>query len=336
MNRHVVLGIVAALAAAIVAVGAQTPTASPSSSGGAVPRMPWGHPDLQGIWSAGYLLTPLERSERFANKEFLTDDEVVALEREQIENPGRNKRAEKGSVADVEGAYNDAFTGRGHKVVKTKRTSLVIDPPDGKIPFTPEGLKRRPVRVVDPEAGPGGIADHPEQRVNDRCPGITIPVQYGNAAVSGGFIRLVQSPDSILIYYEHGHHGGAYRRIPLTDAPHLPPHVRQWLGDSRGRWEGDTLVVDTTNFTDKTNYQGSKEGLHLVERFTRTGSDEILYRATMEDPATFTKPWTIEVPHTRADDRKNQVFESSCHEGNYALTSILAGARAREREGRGR
>lgn len=317
-----------ALACASIVWSAQAP------AGGAAPRTPWGHPDLQGIWGAGYLLTPVERPERFAGKEFLTDDEVSALEREQAENPGRNRRAEKGSVADVEGAYNDAFTGRGYKVVRTKRTSLVVDPPDGKIPFTPEGLKRRPVRVVDPEAGPGGIADDPEQRKNDRCSGITMPVDYGSAAVSGGFMRLVQAPDSILVYYEHGHHGGAYRRIPLSGGPHLPASVRQWLGDARGRWDGDTLVVDTTNFTDKTNYQGSKDGLHLVEHFTRTSGDELMYRVTIEDPATFTKPWTIEVPYSKADEKKNQVFESSCHEGNYALTSILAGARANDRDGK--
>jgi hypothetical protein len=322
------------VASATVGMRSQTASAADGTRVGDVPRTPWGVPDLQGIWGAGYLLTPLERPERFAGREFLTDEEVVALEREQSESPGRNRRADRGSVADVEGAYNDAFTGRGHKVVKTKRTSLVVDPPDGRIPFTPEGLKRRPVRVVDPEAGPGGIADHPEQRKNDRCSGITLPVDYGSAATSGGFMRLVQSPDSILIYYEHGHHGGAFRRISLGGDPHLPPSVRQWLGDSRGRFEGNTLVVDTTNFTARTNYQGSMSNLHLVERFTRTGPDEIMYRVTIEDPETFTRPWTIEVPYTRADERKNQVFESACHEGNYALTSILAGARASERERR--
>ncbi len=297
-----------------------------------VQRTPWGHADLQGIWSAGYLLTPLERPDKFAGREFLTDEEVAMLEREQAVNPGRNKRSDSGSVSDVEGAYNDAFTGRGLKVVSSKRTSLIVDPPDGKIPFTPEGRKRRPVRVVDPEAGPGGIADHPEQRVNDRCPGITVPVDYGSAAVSGAYVRLVQSPNSLGMYYEHGHHGGAYRMIALDRATHLPPQVRQWLGDARGRWEGDTLVVETTNFTDRTNYQGSKENLHIVERFTRAAPGELIYRVTITDPTTYTRPWTIEIPYTRADEKKNQIFEAACHEGNYALTSILAGARALEKE----
>ena len=134
------------------------------------------------------------------------------------------------------------------------------------------------------------------------------------------------------MYYEDGHHGGAYRTIPLDGSPHLTPQVRQWLGDARGRWEGDTLVVDTTNFSDQTNYHGSKENLHLVERFTRVGDDEIIYRATIEDPTTFTRPWTIEVPLTKGDERKNQIFESACYEGNYALVSILAGARVKEKE----
>ena len=119
--------------------------------------------------------------------------------------------------------------------------------------------------------------------------------------------------------------------VPLDRSPHLVAQIRLWLGDPRGRWEGDALVVDTTNFTDQTNYHGSKEGLHLVERFTRVAEDELLYRVTIDDPTTFTKPWTIEVPYTKADNKRNQIFEASCHEGNYALTGILAGARAKEK-----
>jgi hypothetical protein len=310
-----------------VLIGQQAP-----SNRGNAPRTPWGDPDVQGDWSAGYLLTPLERPAKFAGKEFLTDAEVAELEREQATNPGRNRRSERGSVSDVEGAYNDVFTGRGTKVVRSKRTSLIVDPPDGRIPFTSEGQKRRPVRVVDPEAGPGGIADNPEDRRNDRCVGMTLPVDFGSAAVSGGFVRVVQTAGAVTIFYENGHHGGAYRTIPLDSSPHLPPHIRLRLGDARGHWEGDSLVVDTTNFTDETNYQGSKENLHLVERFTRTSPNEFIYRVTISDPTTFTRPWTIEVPYTLADSKKNQVFESACHEGNYAMVGILAGARALERE----
>ena len=319
----------------LLSVACHSPAANAKAAGEArtVPRTSWGDVDLQGIWGAGYILTPLERPAKFAGKEFLTDAEVATLEKEQALNPGRNKRAEPGSVADVEGAYNDVFTGRGLKVVRTKRTSLIVDPPDGKLPpLTAEGEKRLPRRVaIDPEAGPAGVADNPEDRRNDRCRGITIPVEFGNAAVSGGFIRMVQSPRSVSVYYEHGHHGGAYRVIPLDGSPHLLPQIRLWLGDPRGRWEGDTLVVDTTNFTDQTNYHGSKENLQLIERFTRVSDDELIYRVTIEDPTTFTKPWTIEVPYTKADEKRNQIFEAACHEGNYALTGILAGARAQEK-----
>ncbi|PYR34866.1 MAG: hypothetical protein DMF89_24500 [Acidobacteria bacterium] len=328
---------VAALAIDRLAVGGQAPPAQSGTEPGTAKLQPtpWGDPDLQGIWGAGYILTPLERPARFAGREFLTDQEVAELEREQTTSPGRNRRAAPGSVADVEGAYNDVFTGRGTRVVRTKRTSLIVDPPDGKIPArTPEGEKRAAAlrRVVDDENGPGGRADNPEERGQDRCTGLTIPVNFGSAAVSGAFLRIVQSPGALTIYHEEGHHGGAYRMIPLDGRPHLPPQVRQWLGDARGHWDNGALVVDTTNFTSQTNYQGSRETLHLVERFTRSAPDMILYRVTIDDPTTFTKPWTIEVPYTKADEKANKIFESACHEGNYALTGILAGARRLEKE----
>jgi hypothetical protein len=160
--------------------------------------------------------------------------------------------------------------------------------------------------------------------------GVTIPCTGGLC----GFSRLVQGPGWVGIYYEQGHGGGAYRRIPLDDRPHLPPHIRQWLGDSVGRWEGDTLVVDTTNFTDRTSYQGSGENLHLVERFTRVAPDLLQYRITLDDPTVWTRPWTMELALVRQDDTENLIFESACHEGNYSLTGMLAGARIDERAGR--
>jgi hypothetical protein len=142
----------------------------------------------------------------------------------------------------------------------------------------------------------------------------------------------VQSPGSVAIFMEDGHVGGAYRVIPVGRQPHLSGGLRQYLGDSRGRWDGETLVVEVTNFSDKTNFHGSAENLTLVERYTRTGPDLLTLRVTVEDPSTFTRPWTIELPLTKLDEKANQIYESSCHEGNYALTSILAGARAMERE----
>jgi len=344
MNRHlasagalaVAIAAIAALTLAGIDVAGQAPAGSTNGSeGAAVAKTPWGDPDLQGIWGAGYILTPLERPARFADKEFLTEEEAVALEREQATNPGRNKRSGAGTVADVEGAYNDVFTGRGTRVVATKRTSLIVDPPDGKIPArTPEGETRLAAarRVRDDENGPGGRADDPEERTQDRCTGITLPVNFGSAGVSGAYVRMVQTKGLVTLYYEEGHHGGAYRTIPLDGSPHLPATVRQWLGDARGHWEGNTLVVDTTNFTPRTNYQGSRENLHLTERFTRTGPNTITYRVTIDDPTTFVKPWAIEVPYTKGNEKENKIFEAACHEGNYAMVGILAGARALEKE----
>ncbi len=315
-----IVAAIVALALARIGLEGQAPATSGSGSAAAkVQPTPWGDPDLQGIWGAGYILTPLERPAKFSGREFLTDQEVAELEKEQATNPGRNRRAEAGSVADVEGAYNDVFTGRGTRVVRTKRTSLIVDPPDGKIPQrTSEGEARAALlrRIRDDENGPGGRADNPEERNQDRCTGLTIPVAFGNAGVSGAFLRIVQTRGAMTIYHEEGNHRGAYRLIPLDGRPHLPPQVRQWLGDARGRWDNGSLVVDTTNFTSQTNYQGSRETLHLTERFTRVGPDMILYRVTIDDPATFTKPWTIEVPYTKADEKANKIFESACHEGN--------------------
>jgi hypothetical protein len=271
----------------------------------------------------------------------LTDAEIAVLEKEHAarnsgDGTAGRQRGERGSVTDVEGAYNQAFSafGKHERVVRTKRTSLIVDPPDGRIPpLTPEGQKRADAlkRIITDEFGPAGPADYPEQRPSDRCMGTTLPFIKG---VGAGFRRIVQSPGAVAMFHEDGHVGGAYRAIPVGSGPHLPARVRQYLGDSRGRWEGDTLVVDVTNFTSQTNYQGSADNLHLTERYTRVGADLMMLRVTIEDATTFTRPWTIEVPLTKADEKVNQIYESACHEGNYAMTSILAGARALEREKR--
>jgi hypothetical protein len=316
-------------------------------------RTLWGEPDVEGIWSPGYYLTPLERPNKYAGREFLTDEEVATLEKGAAKAPGRNARLQKGSVEDVEGAYNDVFTGRGTKVVRTKRTSLIVDPPDGKLPpLTAEGQKRAassrrarqlatPAELAsafvdrDPNATPypvdrtmGGGTDNPEDRPADRCSGVTMPFMGS----SGTFSRIVQTPGVVSFYFEDGHRGGVYRQVFLDGRPHLPPQMRFWLGHPVGRWEGDTLVVDTTNFTQQTDFHGSRDHLHLTERYTRVAPDLILYRATIDDPTTFTKPWTFELPLTKAAEKNNQIFEAACHEGNYALTTVLAGARVQERQ----
>ena len=290
-------------------------------------RTPWGAPDLQGIWDSK-TQTPLERPERYAGREFLSAEEVESLERRTIEDEGRDRRAEAGTVEDVEGAYNNAFsTFYATRVVETGRTSLVVDPTDGKVPYRPEmreqaearSRRRQPDRTHT-------SADGPEDRPADRCLGFTIPCTSPLCA----FARLVQTPDTVTLYYEAGHWGGAYRTIPLDGRPHAPSHVRQWLGDSRGRWEDDTLVVETTNFTDENTFQGANQDMRLVERFDRVAPELMMYRATIHDAATFSQPWTIEMTWRLADNRQNLIFESACHEGNYALTSILAGARVLE------
>lgn len=297
-----------------------------------VPRTPWGHPDLQGIWDSK-TQTPLERPGEYAGKEYLTQEEVDALERETVEAAGRDERAETGTVADVEGAYNNAFsTFFAAKVVGTARTSLIVDPADGKIPYTP-AAKQLVADLAAKRRATREDADGPEDRPNDRCLGFALPCTSPLCA----FSRLVQTPDSLTLYYESGHWGGAYRTIPLDGRPHLPSHIRQWHGDARGKWEGETLVVDTTNFSSmenadrmRTSFGGVSQDMHLVERFTRVQPDLIMYRATIEDPGTFTQPWTIEMTWRQAGSTKNLIFESACHEGNYALTSILAGARVLE------
>jgi hypothetical protein len=345
--------VILAAAVVVVALAWQDDAASqsqalPAAAGSAlatdtatVPRTPWGEPDLQGIWTSGYIETPLERPDQFGGREFLTDDEVrKELERlagQQDHSTGGTARATP-RPGDT-GTYNSIFSGRGRDVIRTRRTSQIIDPPDGKIPWKPEAREqfakevftntatRGRVRAEDNERG----GDGPEDRPNDRCLGFALPIRFGAWETGGAHHRIVQTPGAVSIYYEYGPHGGAYRRIPLDGRPPLPSHIRQWLGDARGRWEGDTLVVDTTNFTDRTNFEGSRHNLHMIERFTRTGPDLLMYRATFEDPTVFTRPWTMEIPLTKKNDKENQIYEAACHEGNYAMVGILAGARARDK-----
>ena len=302
-------------------------------------RTPWGAPDLQGIWTSGYILTPLERPDEFEGREFVTEEERAELEAAVLTRVDASVGGtrERGSGDNV-GTYNSAFSGFGREVISTGRTSQIIDPPDGKVPWLPEVRERHAAEMVSTATERGRFlaedndrgGDGPEDRPNDRCLGASIPLRFAAASSSATLHRVVQSPDLVSIYYEHGHNGGAYRHVPLDGRPHLPGGIRQYLGDARGRWEGDTLVIDTTNFSDKTNYEGSRDNLHLVERFTRTGPGELLYQATIEDETVFTRPWTIEIPMTELDNRENRIYESACHEGNYALTSILMGARLLE------
>jgi hypothetical protein len=285
-------------------------------------RTPDGHPDLQGIWSNA-TVTPLERPDELAGKPILTEQEAAAYEKQMLERNNVDRRPQVGTDADVALAYNAAWYDRGSKIVKTRRTSLIVDPPDGRIPpLTLEAQKK----VLDrAEARRLHPADGPEDRsLNERC---ILTVTTGPPMLPGPYnnnYQIVQTPGAVVILNEMVHDT---RTIPTDGSPHLPPNVRQWKGDSIGHWQGDTLVVDTSNFTDKTNFRGSGENLHLVERFTRVDADTLLYEFTVDDPASFTRPWTAAIASTRAE---GPIYEFACHEGNYGMRGILSGARVEE------
>ncbi len=286
------------------------------------PRTADGQPDLQGVWTNA-TVTPLERPADLAGKTFFTPQEAAAYEKQVVETANVDRRRSD-VTTDVGLAYNEAWWDRGTHVVKTLRTSLIVDPADGKIPaLTPDGERRAAALAEQRRLHP---ADGPEDRgLTERCilwPTAGPPLM---PSVYNNNYQIFQGPGYVAILVEMIHD---VRIIPLDGRPHLPSTVRQWLGDSRGRWEGNTLVVDTTNFTDKTRFRGSSENLHLTERFTRTDPDTILYEYTVNDPATWTKPWTAQVTMTKSDSR---VYEYACHEGNYGMAGILEGARADEK-----
>jgi lysophospholipase L1-like esterase len=311
---------------------------------------PWREPDLQGIWS-GQTATPLQRPERWAAKRELTPAEADAFLSEQLGRPGRDRRAQRGTEQDVAGAYNAVWENRATRLAGL-RTSLIVDPTDGRIPPVTESARKRqaemneylqallqgtsggrpgPISPRRSEAPPAynlermNRSDGPEDRSNsERCFGTALPNL-------GGIYRIVQSPGQVAIYHDSGQGQGFMRVIPIDGRPALSSRIRLIHGDARGRWEGDTLVAETTNFTDRMEYQGSREHLRLVERFRRVSDTEIDYRVTLDDPTTWTKPWTVAVPWERMPDKMNQVYESTCHEGNYGLLGMLANTRAAER-----
>jgi hypothetical protein len=291
-----------------------------------LPRTPDGHPDLEGVWNNSSL-TPLERLREFEGKQSITEAEATAYEKNNLEQNNRDRR-DGGADADVGRAYNELWFDRGNKLARigsSIRTSFITDPPDGKVPpLTPEARKRMETNRAYARLHP---ADGPQDRsLAERCvywrtsgPPM-LPGPYNN------LYQIYQTPGYVMILSEMIHET---RVIPLDGRPHLAPNIRKWLGDSVGHWEGDTLVVDTTNFTDKTQFQGSGENLHVIERFTRLDADTIDYKFTIDDPTTFTKSWTAELPLNAAS---GSIYEYACHEGNYALADILAGARAEEKK----
>ena len=286
-----------------------------------------GHPDLQGIWSNA-ILTPLERPAELAGKATLTEQEAAAYEKQTVERNNVDHRDAVGTEADVARAYNNAWYDRGSKVVKTRRTSLIVDPPDGRIPpLTPEAMQRAADRAEARKLHP---ADGPEDRaLNERC---ILNNTTGPPMLPGPYnnnYQIVQTPGAVLIFTEMIHDT---RIIPLDGRAHLPQSIRLWKGDSIGHWEGDTLVVDTTNFSDQTNFRGSGENLHLVERFTRVDADTLRYEFTVNDPQSFTRAWTAAIDSTKTE---GPILEYACHEGNYGMRNLLSAARAEEKKAAG-
>lgn len=305
----------------VIAILAQLPVAGQTWT---PPRTPDGHPDLQGIWSNA-IITPLERPAEFAGKPVLSEQEAAAYEKQILQRNDVDRRDAVGTEADVARAYNESWYDRGSTVVKTRRTSLIVDPPDGRIPpLTPEAQRRAAERAEARRLHP---ADGPEDRaLNERC---ILTVTTGPPMLPGPYnnnYQIVQTPDAILILTEMVHDT---RIIAMNGRSHLPPTIRQWKGDSIGHWEGNTLVVDTTNFTDQTNFRGSGENLHLVERFTRVDADTLQYEFTVDDPASFTRPWTAAMTSTKTE---GPILEYACNEGNYAMRNLLSAARAEEKK----
>jgi hypothetical protein len=312
---------------AVVALAGQTKTWTP-------PVTADGQPDLQGTWLDNSA-TPLERPKELEGRQFLTDKEVAELKQraDRLFNNGYSDFAGGDSfflaaLRNLDQYKNPATTGYSDNMVPREfdnRTSLVVDPPDGRVPpLTPEGKKRQAAAIAAisfqrPPAGPQDLSSAM------RCitPGVPrIGGRWG--AGNDGYYEIMQSHGYVIFFMEAFHDA---RIIPLDGRPHLT-EIRAWNGDSRGRWEGKTLVVDTTNFSPKSSFMGAAENLHLVERFTRLAADTLEYRVTIDDATTWTKPWTVLV---RLKQTKDKLYEFACHEGNLPMMGTLSGARAQEK-----
>jgi hypothetical protein len=316
---------------AAVSAGAQPPHATAGTW--TPPRTPDGHPDLQGIWTT-HTFTPLVRPARYALQEFLTDQqaaELSALLSQDEVDPlvagifgASDEERRKRVVQNDPTHYDNALwlATPDLQPLSSNRTSLIYDPPDGKIPaMTAEARQRAAARRAA-----AGFDSYENRPLQERCIMWThegppmLPPPYDDV------LQIVQTSDHVLVVRELE---TAPRLIPTDGRPRLPETIRRWAGDSRGRWEGDTLVVDTANFTDKTAFQGSSSALHVIERFTRVSADRILYQFTVDDPATWTTPWSAEIPMTAT---KGPLYEYACHEGNYGLANTLRAARKAEED----
>ncbi len=373
-HSTLMIGVTAAalsVAFSMSVIGASGQTPAPSDP---ALKTPWGEPDLQGIWTDEND-TPFQRSPRFANQEFFTEEQRAEFDRLRVQRPGRDGRGGRGSELDVQGAYNAVWGGLKRTGA---RTSLIVDPPNGRIPsITAQAEKNaqedRDFRLTLMRATQtcklqlpgcaGGkfdptpatfLRDAEPPRYNtarmnrhnapedgglaDRCLTIGLP-EFGAGNGGGSLRRIVQTPGGIAISYDVGQGQGWQRSIVMNGGPHLPANIRQWFGDSRGHWEGNTLVIDVTNFTPKTDYRGSRENLHLVERWTRTSPTKLEYVVTIEDPTVWTKAWTVKQEFTKQNEMENRIYyEPRCNEGNFGFPAMMKAARLEDRlfaEGRG-
>jgi hypothetical protein len=306
----------AALAIPTLALG----QASPLDKSYLAPRTANGRPDLQGVWSNA-VLTPLERPAELGDKAFLDEQEAENFEQARVAATNRDRRTDD-AQADVLNAYNNFWWDSGTNVVATRRTSLIVDPPDGRVPALTPAARARLAALS--RRGTDGPED---TGLSTRCINFStagppmLPGSYNNN------YQLVQTDAYVLIVNEMAHET---RIIPLDGRARPPASVKQWLGVSRGHWEGETLVVETTNFNDERTFRGSGPNMKLTERFRRVADNVLLYEFTVDDPESFARPWTVQIPSVRVDDL---LYEYACHEGNRGMIGILAGARAAEKEG---
>ena len=341
MSRRVLAAtaaVVIAVAGAAAGQGAQVSSSDAKPKVAAkpwtAPKTPWGHPDLQGVWDYR-TITPLERPTALSGKQFLTEDEAANFEREENRQQNRDLiDPARGGLQYPPGGvvpYNEFWYDRGNSVVGSKRTSLIVDPPDGRLPpLTPEGKKYADAGVADDretQLGHPRADSYLDRPLSERCilSSGTLPILPGPY---NNNVQIIQAAGHVAILNEMIHE---HRIVPLDGRPHLAQNMRQWLGDSRGHWEGDTLVVDTTNFSPKFDFRGANVRLHVIERFTRIAADTLQYEFTVDDPTIWTKPWTAVMPMRKSAE---EIYEYACHEGNFALKNVLAGARTAEKNAR--
>ena len=322
MSRLCALGLAALTAAPAGAADGKTDR---ERGGWTAPRTAWGVPDLRGVWDFR-TITPLERPRTLGEqKTFATAEEAEAFREAELARRNKDRRASDGISAeqDVRNAYNQFWWDFGDQLIEDGRTSLIVDPPNGRIPPLTEPARKRYGAIRAARARP---PHGPEDRgVAERCLlGFNAGPPYSPSAYNNN-VHIFQSPGYAVLLIEMVNDA---RIVPLDGRDHLPEGIRQWRGDARGRWEGDTLVVESTNFTDKTSFRGSGKNMRLIERFTRVAPDRVVYRYTIDDPESFESPWTSAIPMKKTDE---PMYEYACHEGNYSMFTMLEGARSAEK-----